>query len=143
MNRQCELAAEFIEADLVRRSSWAVGAQRVLSWTGTVKFGQSSQNTIDAYITGRVAQNKLVGGRQGAWVISELHMLVMRPAMQTLTVGHHGEGNLVMGEGRYETVTWLNYTTITYTRDLCLEVVHELDDGLPQIRFTIMQDMCR
>ena len=37
---------------------------------------------LDAYAAEAVATNKLVGGRQGAWVIADFDQRVLRPAMQ-------------------------------------------------------------
>ena len=142
LQRQCEMATRQVEAELERRSSWALGAQRVLSWTGTVRHGSSSLNVLDAYVAEKVAENKLVGGRQGAWVISDLHQLVMRPAMQTLTASNEHGGHLITEGGHHKSTSWANYTTITYTTELCLEVVRSAEGGLPQIRFSHMRHMC-
>ena len=89
-----------------------------------------------------MAENKLVGGRQGAWVISDLHQLVMRPAMQTLTASNEHGGHLITEGGHHKSTSWANYTTITYTTELCLEVVRSAEGGLPQIRFSHMRHMC-
>ncbi|KAL1525390.1 hypothetical protein AB1Y20_020254 [Prymnesium parvum] len=140
--RQCEMASQLVRADLQRRSTWAIGRQRVLIWTGNVRFGIRSLSTIDAYITEQVAQSKLVGGRQGAWVVSDLHQLVMRPALQTLTVRNERGDNLITEGGHHVHVTWPNYTTITYTADVCLEITPSFDVGLPRVRFSRMLHMC-
>ena len=131
-----------VEAELERRSSWALGSQRVLTWTGTVRHGPGSLNVLDAYVAERVAENKLVGGRQGAWVISDLHRMVMRPAMQTLTAPTAHGGTVVTEGGHHKYTSWANYTTVTYTSEVCLEIVRGPEGGLPRVRFSRMQHMC-
>lgn len=142
LTRQAEMATRYIEADLERRSSWAIGAQRALKWAGSVRFGPGSLNVLDAYVTEKVAENKLVGGRQGAWVISDLHQAVMRPALQALTTTSEEGETVVTGGGHHAVKSWLNYTTITYTAEVCLEVWRGAEGGLPRIRLSRMQHMC-
>lgn len=170
--RQCELAGKHVEAELERRSSWVVGAQRVLRWTGTVKHGPRSLSVLDAFVADTVATSKFSGGRLGGWVIADIHRQAVRPAMQVLTAtataaprlgagadessaaaqGESAEGSdsasgapalLAAGGHRRET-TWLNYTTLTYTSELCLEIVPRDDapGGMPRVRFSLMRHMC-
>ena len=136
------MATKHVEADLERRSSWAIGSQRVLRWMGNVRYGPSSLNVLDAYISEKVAENKLVGGRQGAWIISDVHQMVMRPAIQALTAPSEDGETIVIGGGHHAITSWLNYTTISYTAEVCLEVSHGLEGGLPRVQFSRMLHMC-
>lgn len=146
LDRQAEVARRQIEAELQRRSSWAVGKQRVLEWTGTVKHGPTSLSVLDAYVSDAIASSKLVGGRMGGWVVADFHRAVMKPAMQALTMAHaegNGVGALVRSGRSRHVTTWLNYTTITYTSELCLEVSARAAPGaIPSVRFQVMQHMC-
>ena len=135
-----------------------VGAQRVLRWTGTVKFGPRSLAALDSYVSDTVASAKLLGGsRQGGWVVSDFHRSVMRPAMHALTAPPSADGSyadsgdeatrgdtLVMSGGFRAETTWFNYTTLTYTSELCVEVRlrEDVPEGLPHVRFTLMRHRC-
>lgn len=144
LHRQAEVATRQVLADLQRRSSWAVGAQRVLRWTGTVKHGPVSLGVLDAYVSDSVASSKLVGGRQGGWVVADFHRVVMKPALQALIAANGGLDALVSSGGLRRETTWLNYTTLTYTSELCLEVAARGDSGaMPRVRFEVMRHMCK
>lgn len=144
--RQTEVATRQVAADMQRRSSWAVGAQRVLKWTGTVKHGPASLGVLDAYVADAVASSKLAGGRQGGWVVADFHRAVMKPALQALTSAHGADGGVsaLLGSGghRRET-TWMNYTTLTYTSELCLVVgARDAPGAMPWARFEVMRHKC-
>ena len=166
--RMKELATQEVEADLQRRSSWAVGAQRRLQWTGTVKSGPGSYAALDAYVADAIAASKLGhadGGRQGAWVIVDFHRTIMKPAMQALTSKHAAtqpesgasrevadgaDGHaiaepraLVTTGGHHKETTWYNYTTLTYTSEICLDVIARDEPGaLPRVVFSLMRQKC-
>ena len=156
MKRQCELAGKQVEAQLERQSSWALGAQRVYRWTGTVKHGAQSFNVLDAYVGETVAGAKFSGGRKGGWVIADFHRTVLKPAVHALTAaggaggaaggegGAAGGGTLVETGGARVETSWLNYTTLTYTSEVCLSVTTREDapGALPRARFELMRHMC-
>ena len=145
LHRQAEVASRQVEADMLRRSSWVLGAQRVLRWTGTVKYGPASLGALDAYVADAVASSKLVGGRQGGWVIADFHRAVMKPAQQALTAAHESGGvsALVSSGGHRRETTWLNYTTLTYTSELCLTVgARDAPGAMPSVRFEVMKYTC-
>ena len=147
LGRQLELAGQHVAAWMQRRCSWALSAQRVYRWTGTVKHGAHSLAALDAYVAEAVASSKLVGGRQGGWVVADFHRSVMKPALQALTsdsAAEYGVTALVSkGQRRVET-TWLNYTTLTFTSELCLEIVARDDapGSMPRVRFSLMRHLC-
>lgn len=150
--RQADLATQEVEADLRRRSSWAVGAQRVLQWTGTVKFGAGSFNALNLYVQDAIAHAKLGGGgRPGGWVIQDFHKTIMKPALQRLTAAYAERGApaepvaLVTTGDRLKETTWYNYTTLTYTSEICLDVTARDDapGALPRVAFSIMNHGCR
>lgn len=143
--RQAEVATRQVEADMQRRSSWALGAQRVLRWTGTVKHGPGSLAALDAYVSDAVASSKLVGGRQGGWVVADFHRTVMRPALQALISAHESGGvnSLVSDGGHRRDTTFYNYTTLTYTSELCLVVnARDAPGAMPTARFEVMRFRC-
>lgn len=143
--RQAEIAARQIEADMRRRSTWVLGAQRVLRWTGTVKHGPSTVSALDAYVANAVASSKLSGGRQGGWVVADFHRAVMLPALQALTSAHQSSGiNALLSSGVYRReTTWYNHTTMTYTSELCLDVsTRDVPAALPTVRFEVMRFKC-
>jgi hypothetical protein len=140
LTRQAELAVQTIEAGLERRSSYAIGAQRALRWTGTVKHGTQSFAALDAYVIDSVGSAKLSGGRLGGWVVTDFQKSVMRPAMQELS---SGERVLVMGGGHHKETSWYNYTTLTYTSEVCLVVTSRDEPGaLPRVTFSLMKHYC-
>ena len=88
-----------------------------------------------------------MGGRKGGWVVADFHRAVMRPALQALTSMQDlssGVQALVTQGRRRSDTTWLNYTTITYSGGLCLEVIEREDapGGMPRVRFSLMSHMC-
>ncbi len=145
LKRQCEHAGKQLEAHLERGSSWALGAQRVYRWTGTAKHGASSYNVLDAYVSDTPASATMRrAARQGGWVIADFHSHVMRPALQALTAPHeHGaDGSLIATGSRRVETSYFNYTTVTYTSEVCLTVAARESGALPRARFELMRHMC-
>jgi hypothetical protein len=144
LKRQCEMAGRQVEAHLERQASFALYAQRVYRWTGTVKHGQESLNILDSYV---FEATRAVGdsGRRGGWVIEDFHRNVMEPAIQALTAPHEHDGTSLVtsgGHGKPE-VTWAtNKTTIYYTSEVCLSITKSPGAKLPRARFELMKTMC-
>lgn len=146
LGRQAELASRQVEASLQRSSSWVLGAQRVHRWTGTVKHGPHTLSVLDGYVADTVANAKLVGGRHGGWVVADFHRAVMKPALQALSAAsaeHGASALLAAGSHRVET-TWLNYTTLTHSMSLCVEIIARDDapGGMPRVQFSPMRHLC-
>ena len=146
--RQIVLARQHVEAWMERQSSWALSAQRVYRWRGAVKHGTQSLATLDAYVAEAVAGSKLHGGRQGGWVVADFHRAVMKPALQALTSPNEprrGVHALVSDGHRRTEVSWLNYTTITFTDELCLEIIarEDVPGGMPRVQFSVMRRLCQ
>ena len=148
LGRQVELASKQVDVSLERSSSWAIGAQRVHRWTGAVKHGPRALAALDGYVVDTVASAKLVGGRHGGWVVADFHRSVMKPALQALSAAagvtdHSARTLLGAGSQRTET-SWLNYTTVTHSASLCLEVIarDEAPGGMPRVKFSLMHRLC-
>ena len=147
LRRQCGAAAEKLAAHLQRKRELSPVASVEYRWSGRVRHGPESLAALDTYVSVAVANNRLVGGRQGAWLIADFHASSVRPAMQALVTAD-AEGNTLLSGGvvRRER-DWLssgglNATTLTYTADLCLEVTPDPDGGTPRVGFSRMSYMC-
>ena len=158
LRRATELAAEQVRAELERRSSREIGAQRAYRWTGSIQHGVRSLGNLDAYVAESIASSKLVGGRQGGWVVADFHKSVMKPAITKLvarqtggTAGASGaEGvELLLDDPnarRHAYTSWLNYTTTTLSSSLCLEIHSREGEGmgaLPRVTFALMEHLCQ
>ena len=63
----------------------------------------------------------------------------MRTAIQQLTT----PAPLVASGGHHRDVTWWNYTTLTYTSEICLEIAaRDAPGGTPRVRFSLMRHLC-
>ena len=84
LRRQCGAAAEKLAAHLQRKRELSPVASVEYRWSGRVRHGPESLAALDTYVSVAVANNRLVGGRQGAWLIADFHASSVRPAMQAL-----------------------------------------------------------
>ena len=69
----------------------------------------------------------------------------MKPALQALTAAHESGGinELISDGGHRKEVTWFNYTTLTYTSELCLVVgARDGVGAMPRVRFEVMRYKC-
>jgi hypothetical protein len=162
--RQLEVAKRRIEAALERRRVWKPMGSVTHRWSGEVRDALTpmaraacvarraytpqvrrsdrSLNVLDAYVAEASATNKLVGGRQGAWVIADFDHRVLRPAMQALTAGDDEGETVVTGGSVHKEVSRLNSTTITYTGDVCLDIRVPPAADTPAVTFKRMKVMC-
>uniref|UniRef100_A0A7S4BQ56 Uncharacterized protein n=2 Tax=Chrysotila carterae TaxID=13221 RepID=A0A7S4BQ56_CHRCT len=141
LTRQCVEASRRVHAHMARRRSWAINGAQVHRWIGTVQFGPRSLRVLDAYATETAARNALVGGQQGAWIISDFHLNSMRPAMQQLTAPDAHGDSLVTAGGHHRETSTFNTSTLTYTAELCLEITQQ-EGVVPSAKFTRMQQVC-
>ena len=79
-------------------------------------------------------------------MVSDFHRAVMRPALQALSSPTAADGALrLLAAGLVRSSTsWYNYTTVTYTSSLCLDVAtrHDAPAGMPAVNFVLMQHLC-
>jgi len=145
--RECDAAVGRVRAHLHRKRARAATSSLEYRWTGSVRHGPEALGALDAHVAEAVASSRLVGGRQGAWLLANFHQTTMRPAMQTLTVGNPAEGGreLLAADPRWvrREVSLLNSTTITYTAEICVEIAPDAGGGTPLVRFVRMEHMCR
>jgi len=96
----------------------------------------------EAYVAEEAARNALVGGRQGAWVLSDFHHSVMRPAFARLMLPDEHGGTLLSAGGHRREVSVWNSSTLTYSAEVCLEVTRADAASVPAVRFERMRDWC-
>jgi len=143
--RECDAASARVRAHLQRKRSRTGAWSLEYRWSGAVRHGPDALGALDAYVAEAVASSRSAGGQQGAWLLANFHHNTMRPAMQTLTVATESGRELLAEDPRWvrREVSMWNSTTITYTAELCIEIVPDAGGGTPRVRFVRMEHMCR
>jgi hypothetical protein len=78
-------------------------------------------------------------------VVADFHRDAMKAALRALTAAHESGGvtALLGASGARRETSWLNYTTVTHTAELCLQIIARDGPGrMPKVRFELMRHMC-